>query len=311
MTPQKVVVCAAQIAPVYMDLEATTDKIVDMVHQAGHDGARLVVFPETVLPGYPYWTLIHDPFSARTRFARKLYEQAVRLDSGVVDRIRTAARESGCVLSVGINELDGGTIYNSQLLIDGDGEILSCRRKLVPTHHERMTWGRGDGADLGVHDTSIGRVGALVCYEHTNPLFRFALQAQGEQIHIANWPGGMPWTDPLIDACVRGYAIESASFVVSSTSVLTPAIRDWLGEEACAPLASGGGASAIVAPGGKYLAKASADREERLVAELDYALIADWKHIVDGAGHYARPDVVRLHVNAGRQTCVETSYQRY
>lgn len=311
MTSQKVVVCAAQIAPVYMDLDATTDKIVDMVKHAGHDGARLVVFPETILPGYPYWTLIHAPFSARTRFAHKLYEQAVRLDSHSVERIRTAARESGCVLSVGINELDGGTIYNSQLLIDGDGEILGCRRKLVPTHHERMTWGRGDGADLQVYDTSVGRVGALVCYEHTNPLFRFALQAQSEQIHVANWPGGMPWTDQLIDACVRGYAIESASFVVSSTSIVTPEIRMWLGEEECAPLSVGGGASAIAAPGGKYLARARADSEELLVAELDFGAIAYWKHIVDGAGHYARPDVVRLHVNTGRQTCLETSHQQF
>jgi len=307
----KTIVCAAQIAPVYMNLAATTDKIVASILDAGQQGAKLVVFPETVLPGYPYWTLIHDPFSARGRFARTLYEQAVRLDSEVVARLRQAASEAACVVSVGINELDGGTIYNSQLLIDADGTILGCRRKLVPTHHERITWGRGDGSDLGIYETAIGKVGSLICYEHTNPLFRYAIQSQGEQIHIANWPGGMPWTDDLIDAAVRLYAIESAAFVVSTTSVFTPEMAQYLGEQASQPLRLGGGASAIVAPGGKYLARAAPDEEVLLTAELDFGLIADWKHIIDGTGHYARPDVVKLHINQSKQKNVETTFNPF
>ena len=308
---KKVVVCGAQIAPVYMDLAATTDKIVESIMEAGKKGAKLIVFPETVLPGYPYWTLIHDPLSARQRFSRTLYEQSVRLDSEEVQRIRQAAQEAGCITSVGINELEGGTIFNSQLMIDADGEILGCRRKLVPTHHERITWGRGDGSDLAAYDTGIGKIGSLICYEHTNPLFRYAMQSQGEQIHIANWPGGMPWTDDLIDAAIRMYAIESAAFVVSTTAILTPEIASYLGEEACRPLRIGGGVSMIVAPGGKYLARADPEKEELLTAELDFGLIADWKHIVDGIGHYARPDVVKLHVNRTKQTVVETSFNSF
>lgn len=219
-------------------------------------------------------------------------------------QICDAARAASCTVSLGINELEGGTIYNSQLMIDADGAILGCRRKLVPTHHERITWGRGDGSDLKAYDTDIGRVGSLICYEHTNPLFRYAMQSQGEQIHVANWPGGMPWTDDLIDASVRSYAVESAAFVVSVTSVFDAHAARYLGEDAARVLRLGGGCTSIVAPGGRYLARAQADREELLTAELDFGLIAEWKHIVDGAGHYARPDVVSLHVDRRKQTSV-------
>lgn len=299
------ILCAAQIAPVYMDKAASAAKVVETIEEAARLGARLIAFPETVLPGYPYWTLIHDPLSARQKFARILYEQAVRLDGPEVDAIRSAARAAKCVAVVGINEVDGGTIYNSQLVVDADGTVLGCRRKLVPTHHERITWGRGDGADLQVFETRVGRVGALVCYEHTHPLFRFALQAQEERVHIANWPGGMPWTDALIDASIRSYAVEGGSFVVSTTSIVTPEIARYLGEEAASKLQMGGGASAIVAPGGKYLARSEPDREQLLCAEVDVGAIAEWKHIVDGNGHYARPDVLQLRVNRARQRNIE------
>ena len=159
--------------------------------------------------------------------------------------------------------------------------------------------------DLKAWDTQAGRVGALVCYEHTNPLFRYAVQSLGEQIHIANWPGGMPWTYDLIDACIRSYAIESAAFVVSCSALVDDGVARFLGEEAAAKLQRGGGSTAIVAPGGKVLARAQPDREELLCHELDFGLIADWKHVVDGCGHYARPDVLQLRVNDLPQRGVE------
>ena len=304
MNSRKIIACAAQIAPIYMDLAATTAKICSNIKEAGKLGAQLVVFPEAALPGYPYWTLIHDPYSARIRFARTLYEQSVRLDSQIVKDLCKAAKEAGCVAVIGINEIDGGTIYNSQLVIDDDGEVRGCRRKLMPTHHERITWGRGDGDDLKVFDTKAGKVGALICYEHTNPLFRYAVQAQGEEIHVANWPGGMPWTDELIDAVVRMYAIEAATFVISTTAIVSPEIAAYLGEEQSSKLRIGGGVSSIVAPGGKYLARADADKEQLLCAEIDFSLIADWKHVVDSAGHYSRPDVLQLSVRTGRPSSI-------
>ncbi|MDR2688453.1 MAG: hypothetical protein LBB76_01680 [Azoarcus sp.] len=159
--------------------------------------------------------------------------------------------------------------------------------------------GNGSGDDLRVFDTAIGKLGALVCYEHVNPLFRYAVQAQGEEIHVANWPGGLPWTDPISDAATRQYAFEAQCFVLSVTSCLTQEFIDALGENAQRILKPGGGASSIIAPGGKVLARAG-EGETMLYAQLDPRAILEWKQIVDSMGHYARPDIVRLHLTPGR-----------
>lgn len=293
---------AAQLAPVFLDRDASTEKACMTIAEAGKAGARLIVFPETYLPGYPYWNLVRDPFTNKRTFFRRLFDQAVTLDSPTVKLLSDAARKAKCMAVVGINERDGGTLYNSQLIIDANGEVLGCRRKLVPTHHERMTWGRGDGVDLEIYDTSVGKLGALICFEHSNPLYRYAVQAQGEQIHVANWPGGMPWIDNIIDAAVRHYAFEGQCFVISTTGVLTQDIIDQFGESARGKLQPGGGCSAIVAPGGKILAKPEHDGETVLYAELDFDSIADMKEMVDSIGHYARPDVVQLHLTKTRRS---------
>lgn len=300
----RVKVAAAQFAPVYLDRSATTEKAAAIIKQAADAGAGLVVFPETFLPAYPYWTLAIDPFHARQSFYPRLFDQSVELDSETTHRLQDAAREAGIVVVMGLNERDGGTLYNSQLFIDADGEILGCRRKLMPTHHERMSYGFGSGEDLRTFDTSIGKVGALVCFEHSNPLFRYAVQAQGETIHVANWPGGLPWIDEIIDASVRQYAFEAQCFVVSVTSTLTPEFIDELGEQARRIYKPGGGTSAIVAPGGRVIARSKSGGEELLVAELDLAEIGHWKQMVDSFGHYARPDVVRLHVNTTKPASI-------
>lgn len=295
------VVAAAQLAPVFLDRDATTDKVCATIAEAGASGARLVVFPETLIPCYPYWNIVVDPFTNRPRRHRKLFEQAVELGSPTVAAIARASKQAKCVAVVGINERSGGTLYNSQLVIDADGEILGCRRKLVPTHHERMTWGNGDGSDMNVYDTSAGKVGALVCYEHANPLFRYAIQAQGEEIHAASWPGGAPWTYDIVDAAMRHYAFEGQCFVVSATGVVTAEFLQSLGGDAGEKIAIGGGHSAIVGPGGNYLAKAETDGETLLLAELNFEDIVDRKEIVDTSGHYARPDVVQLKLKKKRR----------
>lgn len=297
-------VAAAQFAPVYLDRKATTEKAADIIGQAAAAGAGLVVFPETFLPAYPYWTLAIDPFSARQTFYPRLFDQSVDLNSETTHRLQEAAREGGIVVVMGLTERDGGTLYNSQLFIDADGEILGCRRKLMPTHHERMSYGFGSGEDLRVFDTSVGKVGALVCFEHSNPLFRYAVQAQGETIHVANWPGGLPWIDNIIDASVRQYAFEAQCFVVSVTSSLSQSFIDELGEQAGRIFKPGGGASSIIAPGGRVLAQSASDGEELLIADLDLSEIGRWKQMVDSFGHYARPDVVRLHVNTAKPASI-------
>jgi aliphatic nitrilase len=299
MRSTPVTVAAAQYSPIYMDLAASTKKACGLIKEAAAKGAELVVFPETFLPSYTYWTLVLDSYSVRQSYGVRLYEQALVVGDESTVALSEAARQAQCTVVMGVTEREGGTLYNSQLVIDASGEVLGCRRKLVATYHERMSYGGGGGPDLRVFDTAIGKVGALVCYEHSNPLFRYAVQAQGEEIHVANWPGGLPWTDPIIDAATRQYAFEAQCFVLSVTSCLTQDFIDQLGDKAREILKPGGGCSTIIAPGGKVLARAG-DGEEMLYAQLDPRAIAEWKHIVDSMGHYARPDVVQLHLNPHR-----------
>lgn len=290
-------VAAAQLAPVYMNREATVAKACKAIVEAGRDGVRLIAFPEVFIPGYPYWAMVHDATEFGP-FRSKLHEEAVEVPGPATDALCAAAREAGCFVSMGLHERDGGTLYAGQLLIGPDEGILGKRRKLVPTNHERMVWGRGNGQDLVVHRTPIGVIGELVCYEHANPLFRYAVQAQGEQIHIAGWPGGMPGIVGIIDAAIRQYAFESQTFVINSTSILTREIIDALGRGgSVSKLEPGAGYTAIVDPRGQFVAgPAPPDEETVLQADLDLRRIADAKAIVDSCGHYARPDVVRLQV---------------
>ncbi len=289
-------VAAAQLAPVFLDRAATIAKTCDAIAEAGRGGAALVAFPESFIPGYPYWALVKDPMSIRD-LNRRLFDASLEIPGPDCDILAAAAKKAGVHVVVGLTERDGGTLYNSQLVIGGDGRILGKRRKLMPTSHERMVWGRGDGRDLEVWNTPFGVLGALICYEHSNALYRYAIQAQGEQIHIANWPGGIA-IDGIIDAAARHYAFEGQCFVVNVTAVLNEAIVAEIGD---ARLKPGGGYSAIIAPNGRFLAGPATEGETILYAELDFDMIADMKMIVDSAGHYARPDVVRLHIDRRAQ----------
>lgn len=298
-------VAAAQLAPVFFDRDKTVQKACAAIDEAASHGARLVAFPESFIPGYPHFAMLCAP-TAINEYMRVLYREAVQIPSPAVEQLCAAARRTGTFVVMGLHERDGGTLYNSQLFIGPDGNVLGCRRKLVPTSHERLVWGRGDGSDLKVYPTDIGMLGGLICYEHANALFRYALQAQREQIHIANWPGGMPGINPIIDAATRHYAFEAQAFVVSVTGVLTAAALATLPDELRDKLAPGGGYSAIVSPRGGYLAEPVREGEQLVYAELDFELIDKIKSIVDTAGHYARPDVVRLKLNSARQRSLES-----
>ncbi|MCA8941784.1 MAG: carbon-nitrogen hydrolase family protein [Planctomycetes bacterium] len=288
---------AAQLAPIYLNREATLAKACDAIAEAGDAGADLIVFPETFLAGYPYFAITYDATEIGA-FVKRLRENAVTVGDAATDRLAKAAKSAGAMVAIGINELDGGTLYNSQLFLGPDGRVMGRRRKLVPTNHERMIWGRGDGADMQVFETDIGTVGALICYEHGNALFRYAMQGQGEQIHIGMWPGGMGGLMDIIECSTRHYGFESQAFVVNATSILTPEILEALGSgPSVSKLKPGFGCSMIVGPRGNVLAKARPDAEEIVYAELDFEAIDSAKQVVDSCGHYARPDVVRLQLD--------------
>jgi aliphatic nitrilase len=304
MTP-KLKVAAAQLAPVFMDRALTVEKSCHAIRDAGKNGAQLVAFPEAFIPGYPYWAMVLDP-TLINPFLQKLYDQAVVVPSQATNALCAAAKEAECHVVMGLNEREGGTLYNSQLFIGPDGEILGKRRKLVPTSHERLVWGRGDGSDLQVYSTHVGIVGGLICYEHANALFRYALQGQKEQIHVAVWPGGIASINNLIDAAARHYAFEAQSFVINVTSLLTGEIISSMGEQGSVhKLRPGGGYSGILSPRGEWLIGPEQAGEELLYAELDFQLIDKMKMIVDTAGHYARPDVVRLLLNRTHKLPIE------
>jgi aliphatic nitrilase len=218
----------------------------------------------------------------------------------VTEAVGAAAKRSGTVVVLGVNEREGGSLYNTQLIFDADGSLLGKRRKIMPTFHERMIWGWGDGSGLKVYDTSVGRIGALICWEHYMPLARYALMAQGEEIHCSHFPGSMAG-DPMsqqIDAAIRHHSMESGAFVVNATCWLTDKQKAEISpDESLRGYLRGGMCTAIVAPFGIYLAGPLPEGEDMAVAEIDMQFIVRQKNVLDTIGHYSRPDILRLRID--------------
>ncbi len=220
----KVVKAAAvQISPVLYSREATVEKVVRKIQELGEKGVQFATFPETVVPYYPYFSAVQTGIELLSgKEHLRLLEQSVTVPSPATDAIGEAARKAGMVVSIGVNERDGGTIYNTQLLFDADGTLIQRRRKITPTHFERMIWGQGDGSGLRAIDSKVGRIGQLACFEHNNPLVRYAMIADGEQIHSAMYPGsafGEGFAQRM-EINIRQHALESGAFVVNATAWL-------------------------------------------------------------------------------------------
>lgn len=287
---------AAQIAPVLDRPGGTLEKVLDTIEQAAGQGAGIVVFPETVIPYYPYFSFIDPPVLIGKKHLA-LYDQAIAVPGPATERLAAAARDRRIVVVVGVNERDRGTLYNTQLVFDADGVLSLKRRKITPTYHERMIWGQGDGSGLKVVETAVGRLGALACWEHYNPLARFALMAQHEEIHVAQFPGsmvGQVFADQ-IDAAIRHHAAEAACFVINATGWLSDEQKAVLNPDGAMTKAlSGGSFTAIISPEGAHLAPAITEGEGLLVADLDLALVTKRKRMMDSVGHYARPELLSL-----------------
>ena len=288
---------AVQCSPVLYSQTGTVKKICDTILELGQQGVQFAVFPETVVPYYPYFSFVQPPFAMGKEHLKLLHESVV-VPSAATTLIGQACKEANMVVSIGINERSGGTIYNAQLLFDADGSIIQHRRKITPTYHERMVWGQGDGSGLRAIDSAVGRIGSLACWEHYNPLARFALMADGEQIHAAMFPGslvGQIFADQ-ISATIQHHALESGCFVVNATAWLDPEQQQQIMQDTGCELGpiSGGCFTAIVSPEGKFLSEPITQGEGYVIADLDFTLIEKRKRMMDSVGHYSRPELLSL-----------------
>lgn len=295
-----------QAEAVPLDAAAGVDKTVGLMREAAGNGARLIAFPETWIPGYPWWVWLDSP-AAGMPFVGRYAGTSPRADGPEIERIAGVARELGLAVVMGFSERRGGSLYMAQAIIDDHGTVRQVRRKLKPTHAERTVFGEGDGSDLRVHDFSLGRLGALNCWEHLQPLLRMSLFAQEEQVHVASWPafslyrGAAYALGPEVNtSAARMHAAEGQCFVLSSTQVIGEAT--WAAycdtDVKRQLLSRGGGFANIYAPDGREMCEPLAeDAEGLLYADLDLTMIDVAKNAGDPAGHYSRPDVVRLVVD--------------
>jgi nitrilase len=299
-------VACVQAEPVILDREATVDKLVGLAAQAAGEGASLLVFPEAFIPVYPSSTWAKalagwGDERAKDAFARMAAE-AVSVPGEAADRIGEAAREHGVWIVTGVTEVDPerpGTLYNTLLYHSPDGRLALRHRKLVPTNHERLIWGQGDGSGLRAIPTELGRIGGLICWENYMPLARFALYESGVEIYIASTADDADvWQATLVHIAreSRAFVVSPSHFQRASSYPDDFSLRDEL--EGLDIISRGG--SAILAPDGSYLAGPLYDEEGILYAELDPAVLRAERQRFDPAGHYHRPDVLRLKVTGPR-----------
>ena len=290
---------AVQISPVLYSREGTVARVVRKIHQLGQQGVQFATFPETVVPYYPYFSAVQTPIQLLSGTEHlKLLNQALTVPSTTTDAIGEAAQNASMVVSIGVNERDGGTLYNAQLLFDADGTLIQRRRKITPTHYERMIWGQGDGSGLRAVDSKVGRIGQLACFEHNNPLARYAMMADGEQIHSAMYPGsafGEGFAQRM-EIDIRQHALEFGCFVVNATAWLDAGQQAQIMKDTGCEIGpiSGGCFTTIVAPDGTLLGEPLRSGEGEVIAELDFKLIDKRKMLVDSRGHYNRPELLSL-----------------
>ena len=305
----KVRVAAAQAAPAYMDREATIEKACRLIAQAAANGARLIAFPEAYVPGYPYWARYLPPLES-LRYTKALLQQAVLVGGESTERLARAARDAGMHVIIGINEKVAhaqGTLFNTNLAFGPDGRLLARHRKMVPTLAEKLVWAYGDGSGLRAHETALGRVGTLICGENANPLARYALIADGEQIHVANYfclPGKDTGGYNLakeIEIRSAAHAFEGKVFTIACSMVIDDSVvRYYEGRAELQALLSTGstGHTAVYGPSGMRVAGPLEQGVESILyadIDLDDILLPKLRH--DVAGSYNRFDILRVTVN--------------
>ncbi|SHG49548.1 carbon-nitrogen hydrolase family protein [Flagellimonas flava] len=307
-------VALAQIAPVWLDKKGTIQKIEATIQEASKEKSELIVFGEALLPGYPFWLAYTEGAAWDLKVNKELHahysRNSIQIEVGELDSICRLAKENNMAIYLGMMERakdrGGHSLYCSLVYIDQMGEIKSVHRKLQPTYDERLTWAPGDGNGLKVHPLKQFTVGALNCWENWMPLPRTALYGQGENLHVAVWPGGLHNTKDI----TRFIARESRSYVISVSSLMktsdfpkeTPHL-DKILEKAPTVLANGG--SCIAGPDGEWILEPIVDKEGLIYHTLDFNRVYEERQNFDPVGHYSRPDVTQLTVNRERQSTVK------
>ncbi len=316
MTYAKTKVAAAHIAPVFLDKKATTAKALAWIDEAAKQGAQLVVFPESFIPGFPIWAALWAPLHNHDLFSQ-FVENSLLVDGPEIQAICQQAKKSQIFISVGFSERSGssvGCIWNSNLLISDRGEILVHHRKLVPTFFEKLIWAPGDGAGLRVAHTTIGNIGGLICGENTNPLARYTLMTQQEQIHISSWPPIWPTRDPSDSANYNNlqanrirasaHSFEAKCFGIVCAGFMDKAMFNFLVQRdaSIAPILekTPGAESFFVNPTGSQFGDTLSQTEGLIYAEFDLNQCIEPKQFHDVVGYYNRFDIFDLHVNARR-----------
>jgi nitrilase len=304
----------AQIAPVWLDKKATLQKIENSIIDAAKENCELIVFGEALLPGYPFWLALTGGAEWDKKVNKELHAHYVRnsicIEKGELDAVCSLAKTNKIAIYLGIMERPtdrgGHSIYASLVYINEDGNVKSVHRKLQPTYDERLTWAPGDGNGLQVHPLKEFTVGGLNCWENWMPLPRTALYGQGENLHIAVWPG----SDHNTKDITRFIARESRSYVVSVSSLMSKADfpedtphLDAILKNAPDTLANGG--SCIAGPDGEWIIEPVLHKEGLIIQTIDFNRVLEERQNFDVVGHYSRPDVTKLTVNRERQTTVE------
>jgi len=302
---------AVQAAPVFMNLDASIDKAAALIDEAAKRGAELIAFPETWLPGFPWFIYLGTPADALAFFPR-YHANSMALDSPHMLRLQGIVKRAGVTVVMGFSERAMNSRYMAQAIIDPDGKLLLTRRKLKPTHIERTVFGEGDGSDLVVVDAPFGRLGALNCWEHIQPLMKMAMYAQHEEIHVAAWPSLSIYRDiayalgpEVNNAASMMYAVEGGCFVLAPCAVISQEMFDLLCDtphkaHLLNPRTDGpgGGFAVIYGPDGRALCETLPENQEGILyADLDPEMITLAKATADPVGHYARADALRLVVN--------------
>jgi len=320
-------VAIIQHAPIFLNIDESLKKAAALAEEAANHGAAVIAFPETWLPGFPIWldfapnAALWDHAPAKTLY-RLLTENSLVLAGDRFNALLNIAKTTNTHLVMGAHELMGGTLYNTMLYIDRGAQTYQVHRKLVPTYTERMVWGRGDGSTLGILETEYGNIGGLICWEHWMPLARAAMHARHETLHIAQWPD----VKDLHQLASRHYAFEGQCFVLAAGCVLSrkdiiegyhslnapdndalEILQAFEGESEQLVL---NGGSAVIGPDSSYIAEPVFDRSDIIYGVIEPQRMTEGRLAIDTSGHYSRPDVFQLEVNASPQSGISFNSER-